>query len=98
MEPLDDLFFEDLSKFWSFIQENIIEINPLSAHVYEPSLCPQMPVAPNGARPLADTVLAEMLTHWGRDKMAAIFQTTFSNGFFEWKCMNFDYHFTGVCS
>ena len=29
------------------------------------------------------------LTHWGRDKMAAIFQTTFSNGFFLIKCMNF---------
>ena len=24
---------------------------------------------------------SELLTHWGRDKMAAIFQTTFSNGF-----------------
>ena len=23
----------------------------------------------------------QVLTHWGRDKMAAIFQTTFSNGF-----------------
>ena len=30
------------------------------------------------------------LTHWGQDKMAAIFQTTFSNGFSSWKCMNFD--------
>ena len=26
-----------------------------------------------------------VLTHWGRDKMAAIFQTTFSNALFEWK-------------
>ena len=24
----------------------------------------------------------KQLTHWGRDKMAAIFQTTFSNAFF----------------
>ena len=33
---------------------------------------------------------ASELTQWGRDKMAAIFQTTFSNGFREWKCMNYD--------
>ena len=33
---------------------------------------------------------AKELTHWGRDKMAAIFQTTFSNGFSSMKCMNFD--------
>ena len=30
----------------------------------------------------------EELTHWGRDKMAAIFQTIFLNVFLEWKCMN----------
>ena len=30
------------------------------------------------------------LTHWGRDKMAAVFQTTFSNAFSRIKCMNFD--------
>ena len=30
------------------------------------------------------------LTHWGRDKMVAIFQTAFSNAFLEWKCINFD--------
>ena len=30
-------------------------------------------------------------THWGRDKMAAIFQTAFSNTFpWKWKCMNFE--------
>ena len=39
-----------------------------------------------------------VLTHWGRNKMAAIFQTTFSNAFFEWKCMNFDWNFTEICS
>ena len=30
------------------------------------------------------------LTHWGRDKMAAISQTIFSMHFLEWKWMNFD--------
>ena len=30
------------------------------------------------------------LTHWGRDKMCAIFQTTFSNTFLQWKCIYFD--------
>ena len=30
------------------------------------------------------------LTHWGRDKMAAISQTTFANGFSWMKCINFD--------
>ena len=32
------------------------------------------------------------LIHWGRDKMAAIFQTTYSNAisWMKWKCMNFD--------
>ena len=38
------------------------------------------------------------LTHSGRDKMAAIIQMTFSNAFLWWKCMNFDYNFTEVCS
>ena len=37
-------------------------------------------------------------THWGRDKMAAISQTTFSNTFLEWKYMNFAYDFTEVCT
>ena len=35
-------------------------------------------------------------THWGWDKMANISQTTFSNAFFEWKCVNFDLDFTEV--
>ena len=30
------------------------------------------------------------LTHWGRDKMAAIFQTKFQMDFLEWKYINFD--------
>ena len=30
--------------------------------------------------------------------MAAIFQTTFSNGFLLMKCMNFDCNFIEVCS
>ena len=38
------------------------------------------------------------LTHWGRDKMAAIFQTTFSTHFLELKYINFGYDFTEVCS
>ena len=40
-----------------------------------------------------------VLTHWGRDKMDAIFQTTFFQmDFLEWKCMNFDNNFIEVCS
>ena len=39
-----------------------------------------------------------VLTHWGRDKMAAIFQTTFSNAF-SWMTMyKFRLNFTEVCS
>ena len=38
------------------------------------------------------------LTHWGRDKMDAISQTTLSNAFLEWKCFNFDSNFTEICS
>ena len=30
------------------------------------------------------------LTHWGGDKMAAIYQTTIQMHFLEWKCINFD--------
>ena len=37
------------------------------------------------------------LTHGDRDKMDDIFQTTFSNVFFEQKCMNLDEYFTEVC-
>ena len=40
--------------------------------------------------------LERRLTYWGRDKMAAIFQTTIQNGFSERKYMNFDWHFTEV--
>ena len=39
----------------------------------------------------------EGLTHWGRDKMAANWQATFSNAFSWIKCLNFDYNFTEVC-
>ena len=38
------------------------------------------------------------LTHWGRGKMAAIFQTAYSNAFSLIKCINFDWYFTEVCS
>ena len=31
-----------------------------------------------------------VLTHWGRNKMDAIFQTTFQMDILEWKCVNFD--------
>ena len=39
-----------------------------------------------------------LLTHWGQDKMAAISRRHFQMYFLEWKCMNFDYNFTEVCS
>ena len=40
-----------------------------------------------------------LLTHWGRDKMAAIFQTTFLKSIFlNEKCINFNWNFTEVCS
>ena len=38
------------------------------------------------------------LTHWGRDKMNTISQTTFQAHFHEWKCLNSDWNFTEVCS
>ena len=38
------------------------------------------------------------LKHGGRDKMADISQTTFSNAFLEWKFMSFFWYFTNVCS
>ena len=42
------------------------------------------------------------LTHWCREKMAAVLQTTFWKAFFwnmkNWKCMNFDFNFIEVCS
>ena len=39
-----------------------------------------------------------LLTHWGRDKMAAIIQQHFEMDFLEWKCMNFASDFTEICS
>ena len=38
------------------------------------------------------------LTHRVRDKIAAIYQTTFSNTFLEQKCTNCNWYFTEVCS
>ena len=37
------------------------------------------------------------LTHWGRDKIADILQTTFSNALSWMKCMNPDKDFTEAC-
>ena len=34
-----------------------------------------------GCQSVCKILSGKLLTHWGRDKMAAIFQTTFSNGF-----------------
>ena len=39
---------------------------------------------------------AASLTHWGRDKMAGIFQTQMH--FLEWKCFSFHWNFTEVYS
>ena len=38
---------------------------------------------------IAQTAVGYILSHWGRDKMAAIFQTTFSNAFFLMKMFKF---------
>ena len=38
---------------------------------------------------ITSILLFDLLTHWGRDKIAAIPHTTFSKVFYEWKCMNF---------
>ena len=38
-------------------------------------------ISENGNPPLHFIHPSMQLTHWGRDKMAAIFQTTFSNAF-----------------
>ena len=38
------------------------------------------------------------LTHWGRDKMAAIPRRHFEMDFFEWKCLNIDWNVTEVYS
>ena len=40
-----------------------------------------------------DTTSPQWLTHWGRDKMAAIFQTTFSNAFSWMKMFKFRLRF-----
>ena len=37
-------------------------------------------------------------THWGWNKMAAISRRHSEMDFLEWKCMNFDWSFTEVCS
>ena len=51
------------------------------------------------AIPLEMTYELHLSTHWGRDKMAAIFQTIFSNAFSRMKMyMNVDCDFTEVCS
>ena len=43
------------------------------------------------------TVMCEiLLTHWGRDKITAIAQSTFQIYFLE--CMNFASDFTEICS
>ena len=46
---------------------------------------------------LSPSNVTHSLTHWGRDKMAAIFQKTFSNVFSWMKCINFDKDFTEFC-
>ena len=39
-----------------------------------------------------------LLTHWGRYKMTAISRRYFQIHFLEWKCVNFDWNLTEVCS
>ena len=41
---------------------------------------------------------ASLLTHWGRDKWAPFSRRHFQMYFLEWKCMDFDWDFTEVCS
>ena len=41
---------------------------------------------------------AYMLTHWGRDKWPPFSKLYFQMHFREWKCMNFGWYFTEVCS
>ena len=40
----------------------------------------------------------QVLTHWGRDKRAAVPRRHFEMDFLEWKCLNIDWNFTEVCS
>ena len=60
--------------------------------------CPHDPMMPRSITfSSAHFPRAQMiLTHWSRDKMAAIFQTTFSNGFSWMKMLNLDLNFTEV--
>ena len=44
-----------------------------------------------------DNLFTLELTHWGRDKMEAISQTTLSSAFFLMKILNSDSNLTGVC-
>ena len=45
---------------------------------------------------LSDPRVPCFLTHWGRDKMAAVFQTTFSNAFSWMKMYEFWFHWKFV--
>ena len=47
---------------------------------------------------LSHVVPMYQLIHWGQAKMAAISRRHFQIYFPEWKCINFDWDFTGVCS
>ena len=61
--------------------------NTFWSNIVKPALCPAQ-------RLCAVTFLLVTLTHWGGDKMAAIFHTTFSNAFSWMKTyINFDYDF-----
>ena len=53
-----------------------------------------------GIRSVLTTIsIRLLLTHWGRDEVDNISQATLSNVFFfQWKCLNFEYDFTDVCS
>ena len=48
--------------------------------------------------PYTSWEVSSMLTHWGQDKMAAIFIWHFQMHFLEWICINFDWGFTEICS
>ena len=51
--------------------------------------CPHTQITVIGI-PFSRLLVAPSLTHWGRDKMDAISQTTFQVHFLEWKCFNCD--------
>ena len=42
--------------------------------------------------------VTEVLSHWGRDKWPPFPRRHFQMDFLEWKCMNFDWNLTEVCS